>query len=108
MGPEMWPSLATARPSRQEQPGPEEVPILPSGPPVDPGRSGGHSQLSQPHLSGPQEVRGGGEGLACSRLVPNPVLGRQQPSFCEWPQSRFHCVPEEGAPSLGRVGMRTR
>lgn len=106
-GPETWPSLAAARPSLQEQPGPAKVPMLPSGPPVDPGRSGRHGQLSQPHLSGPQEVRGSGEGLACSRLVPSPVLGRRQPGLCEGPQSRFHCVPEEGAPSLGCVGMRT-
>ena len=76
--------------------GPQKSLVFPLGPQRTQGASRGHSQLSQPHLAGPQEMRGSGEGLACSPLVPSPVLGRRQPQLLRVAPEQIPLCPGGG------------
>ena len=108
-GPEMWPSLAAAQPSLQEQPGPTEVPILPSGSPADPGGVwGARSALPAPpcRSTGGERQRGGAGLLP---PCPQPSPGETASPASETGPRADSTVPgRRGAPSLGRVGMRPR
>ena len=82
---------------------PQKSLFFPLGPQLTLGGSGGHDQLSQPHPAGPQEVRGSGEGLACSLLVPSPVLGRRHPQLLRLAPEQIPLCPGGGGLRLWDV-----